>query len=127
MFNRNASALLAAALVAGLSTTAQAERENPDEIVFGIIGTENRTVMREKLQPFVDDMTEQMSRPVELLAFATALISEGRARRSIKGTRYTQPFSSTAPPSSEMRCISKSARRSSTRRPLPAKNDARTR
>lgn len=66
MFNRNVNALLAAALVAGLSTSAQAERENPDEIIFGIIGTENRTVMREKLQPFVDDMTEQMSRPVEL-------------------------------------------------------------
>lgn len=66
MFNHKSKALVAAGLLLGLSTTVQAERENPDEIIFGIIGTENRTVMREKLQPFIDDMTAQMSRPVEL-------------------------------------------------------------
>lgn len=58
----------AAVVAAGLATSAVpalAERENPDELFFGILSTESSSVQREKWGPFLEAMEENLGMPVK--------------------------------------------------------------
>ena len=54
-----------AALAAGLAGPALAERENPDELFFGILSTESSSAQREKWGPFLEAMEASIGRPVK--------------------------------------------------------------
>lgn len=54
-----------AAVMIGLATPALAERENPEELFFGILSTESSSAQREKWGPFLAAMEDALGRPVK--------------------------------------------------------------
>ncbi|MBD8875735.1 phosphonate ABC transporter substrate-binding protein [Roseibium polysiphoniae] len=54
-----------AAVMIGLATPALAERENPDELFFGILSTESSSAQREKWGPLLAAMQASIGRPVK--------------------------------------------------------------
>jgi phosphonate transport system substrate-binding protein len=54
-----------AAILVGLSGPALAERENPEELYFGILSTESSSAQREKWGPFLEAMEASLGMPVK--------------------------------------------------------------
>jgi len=54
-----------AAIMVGLSGPALAERENPEELYFGILSTESSSAQREKWGPFLEAMEASLGMPVK--------------------------------------------------------------
>ena len=54
-----------AALTTVLTSPALAERENPEELFFGILSTESSSAQREKWGPFLQAMEDALGMPVE--------------------------------------------------------------
>ncbi|MEM8752932.1 MAG: phosphonate ABC transporter substrate-binding protein [Pseudomonadota bacterium] len=58
-------AVAAAAVAAAFGAPAFAERENPEELFFGILSTESSAAQREKWGPLLAAMEEEIGRPVK--------------------------------------------------------------
>ena len=59
------STAIAAAVAIGLAGPALAERENPEELFFGILSTESSSAQREKWGPFLAAMEKAIGMPVK--------------------------------------------------------------
>lgn len=58
-------AIAATAIAASVAAPALADRENPDELLFGIIATESSAAQRERWGPLLAAMEEAIGRPVK--------------------------------------------------------------